>query len=385
MTVDRYTTFLPATDAVFGRSGKPNPHHLYNAPGLATEQLKDPETGGMLLELRSTGGQTVFPPSHHEDTGEEIEWQDDAEPTWVDIGRLAIAVGSIGASALLVRAAPAADRHAYLVEISGALVRGMGRDGARQVLRAAARLVLGELYRESEGERLLDDTVRKIANSEAATGWPKLVEVIGRKRADAVERWLRIETGEGRREEAASSWGEPDLLIVSPRRLPAPQLPIDIFGPFWDAWISASAESKGSTPDYVALPLLGMAGSLIANVRRGSPWSGWIEPPIVWVANCGTPSTGKSPALDAVVDLIRELEIEFDNDFAERRRSFMVAKEIARARRQKWEAEVTAAVKKGLPPPEPPKEAEEPPTPTRRRLYTVDVTPWTSRPRSWPS
>ena len=65
--------FLPPTGSVFGRKGKPGSHRLFTSAVPKTVQFQDPDGGGMLLELRSSGGQTVFPPSIHE-SGERIDW-----------------------------------------------------------------------------------------------------------------------------------------------------------------------------------------------------------------------------------------------------------------------------------------------------------------------
>ena len=68
--------FLPSTSAIFGRDGSPRSHWLYvtEAP---THKRTSPH--GMLVELRSTGLQTVFPGSTHP-TGESIRWDEDGEP-----------------------------------------------------------------------------------------------------------------------------------------------------------------------------------------------------------------------------------------------------------------------------------------------------------------
>jgi hypothetical protein len=176
-------------------------------------------------------------------------------------------------------------------------------------------------------------------------------------------------TGKG-----TDEWPKPDLSIVEARRTRAPSLPLELFGPFWSDWIAAAAEGKGSRADYVALPLLSTAGALLANVRRASPWSGWVEPPIIWTANVGNPSSGKSPALDAVTDLVRAIEAEMDGDYEDRRRSHIVATELAKAQRQEWERSVQEAVKRKTPPPEPCAEIEPPQPLSRRRLFSSDTT-----------
>lgn len=82
--VERAHEFLPPTGAVFGRPGKPRSHWLYRVTApIATKKFRS-KSAGMLVELRSTGMQTVFPPSAHE-SGEAIRWeQADQEPAQID-------------------------------------------------------------------------------------------------------------------------------------------------------------------------------------------------------------------------------------------------------------------------------------------------------------
>jgi hypothetical protein len=91
------TVFLPKTDAVFGRPGKPRSHYLYyvEEKEARSHSLEDrvrlnknkdnarqnkPERDKVtIVELRADGGkQTVMPGSIHQDTGEETMW--DAGP-----------------------------------------------------------------------------------------------------------------------------------------------------------------------------------------------------------------------------------------------------------------------------------------------------------------
>jgi hypothetical protein len=87
--------FLPASPAVFGRPGKPRSHRLYRVTSpLASKRIKS-KSAGMLVELRSTGLQTVFPPSTHE-SGEAIEWETQgAEPANVEPDQLLAAVQAL--------------------------------------------------------------------------------------------------------------------------------------------------------------------------------------------------------------------------------------------------------------------------------------------------
>lgn len=67
--------FLPKT-ATFGRATNRSSHYLYVCRQSRTVKYQC-KPHGMLLELRSSGTQTVFPPSIHDTTGERIAWESD--------------------------------------------------------------------------------------------------------------------------------------------------------------------------------------------------------------------------------------------------------------------------------------------------------------------
>lgn len=64
--------FLPTTGAITGRAGRLRSHRWYYAEGAQTRKCRDPVTKEMIVELRSTGAQTVVGPSIHP-SGEEYE------------------------------------------------------------------------------------------------------------------------------------------------------------------------------------------------------------------------------------------------------------------------------------------------------------------------
>ncbi len=61
----RLRKLLPTTSCKFGRKSKPESHFLYLVEGELPKTMKftDPD-GQCLIELRSTGAQTVFPPTN---------------------------------------------------------------------------------------------------------------------------------------------------------------------------------------------------------------------------------------------------------------------------------------------------------------------------------
>lgn len=74
--------FLPNTGAMFGRTSKPRSHWLYRVTDGATTKKFQSSDGAMIVEIRSDGAQTMFPPSIHP-SGETVEWDVDGEPAEV--------------------------------------------------------------------------------------------------------------------------------------------------------------------------------------------------------------------------------------------------------------------------------------------------------------
>jgi len=170
--------FLPTTNAVFGRASKQRSHLLYLVePAPATVRFCDTD-GTSLLELRSTGAQTIFPPSVHP-SGEAIKWEQDGEPAHVELDELRRAMRRLAAATLLVRHYPAeGSRHELALAISGALIRaGWTPEAIANFLRAVAD-VAGDPERRdraSAGEY----SAKRVANGRPATGWARLEKLIG--------------------------------------------------------------------------------------------------------------------------------------------------------------------------------------------------------------
>lgn len=93
--------FLPPTEAETGREGRPRSHRWYVAVGATTHQRRDPAGNGSIVELRSTGGQTVVGPSTHPEGGSYELLT--GEPTEVDAGELQAAVDALADAVIAIR------------------------------------------------------------------------------------------------------------------------------------------------------------------------------------------------------------------------------------------------------------------------------------------
>jgi len=154
------------------------------------QRFCDPD-GATLVELRSTGGQTVVPPSVHV-SGELIEWESEGDPAEVDSKCLIQDVARLAVAALLKRHWPApGSRHDAALAVAGLLMRfGFSQDYTAhfvEVVAAAAR-------DEEAKERALDarSTATRLFSGLETTGGKSLSKFIGESVVRRVRDLLRI-------------------------------------------------------------------------------------------------------------------------------------------------------------------------------------------------
>jgi hypothetical protein len=181
--------------------------------------------------------------------------------------------------------------------------------------------------------------------------------------------------GENSSSPEVNAWEYPDLSYLGSGRSVPPQFPLEVLGEFWGSWCSKHAMARNAPVDYVAGTLLSVAGALIGNKRWPYANGEWGEPPILWIGLVGAPGSGKSPAQDPVVDLVRQLEGGVRDEMAEEIKSYRENLVVARAAHEKWERDVKHALGNDEDPPEKPTAAIEPKEPVVPRLIISDTTP----------
>lgn len=196
-------TFLPATGLEHGRASAPRSHRWYlcSPAPAGTTRYRTPPVGGAsrgatLVELRSTGGQTVVPPSVHP-SGEPVAWGEPAgTPAPIPAEVLGDAVAELAAASLLARFWPTSARHDAALALAGGLARA-GWDAARAVrfVRAVAHAAGDE--EPHDRERAVRDTIDAVARGERATGLPSLARLLPSQAVSRVAEWLRLESDGG--------------------------------------------------------------------------------------------------------------------------------------------------------------------------------------------
>ncbi len=291
---------LPPTGWRFGRPSSPLSHYIYAAdrPFPKAQQEYLDLDGTMLCELRGDGGLTVYPPSLHKDTGEQIAWESFTEPGNVTLDDLQKAVGEVAAAALLARHWPRqGNRDKAAMALSGALARHWDAERVSRFVGAVALAAGDEEVRMREGKAA--PAKRKVEDGEKVTGWPRLVQLLGVAGgavATRVRQWLGLTSGN----DGAGS--KPKIRV---RTLPPFQpFPVEALPMPLGAYVTECAQALRCDPAYVALCVLAAVGSTISNTRSLRLKRSWEEPCIIWAAIVGDSGTLKTPAFQKAVGFL---------------------------------------------------------------------------------
>ncbi len=121
--------FLPSTTMIHGRPGASRSHRWYRDASIQRTVQFRHVNGSMSVELRSTGGQTVVPPSVAD--GEERTWAGGStpgSPSQPAPGVLLESARRLAAACLLTRNYPAPGaRHEFALALAGTLLRLGGK------------------------------------------------------------------------------------------------------------------------------------------------------------------------------------------------------------------------------------------------------------------
>lgn len=175
-------------------------------------------------------------------------------------------------------------------------------------------------------------------------------------------------------QEHKASWGNPDLFYLGTGRSVAPPFPAHRLGAFWDDWSTAQAAARSCPVDYIVATLFTVTSGLIGISRVASPTPEWNEPPLLWIMKVGSPSSGKSPAADPVLEPIRDIERRWLEAAKPQQEAYREAINIARAKQTAWEARLREAAAKGEEAPARPADAREPARPPRPCILVNDTT-----------
>lgn len=131
------------------------------------------------------------------------------------------------------------------------------------------------------------------------------------------------------------------------RPVPPPALaafPVDVLPPSMRGLITSAARSMLVPPEFVAVPLLVLAGAVIGNAWEIELKAGWKEGPNLYAAVVGDPGAKKTPSLKLALRAIHEIQQRLSADYRIRKTAYDEEKAL-------WER--TPKKERGAPP-EPP-------------------------------
>jgi hypothetical protein len=182
---------MPRTGMIHGRDGAPCSHWYYiSQPAPAPAQFHDID-GNMLLELRSTGQQTLVPPSLHP-KGDILRWEFNGPPLSVECEALRNTIAKVAAATLLARHWPAqGSRHRAALALAGMLLRAEWGEGEIVTfVTAVSKAAADEELKCRVGDVI--STERRLGAGRAATGAPTLAQIMGEEVVRRVREWLGL-------------------------------------------------------------------------------------------------------------------------------------------------------------------------------------------------
>lgn len=215
--------FLPPTSMMTGRATTRHSHYWYQITDEhvpeGTRRYKMPD-GSTCVELRSTGGQTVIPPTIHP-SGELLLWEKDPwggeEGPSSQQGRvLSARVTTLALASVLVDGWPTrGGRHDSYLALAGGLLRigtseqtgihPLWAEALPNLIRAIAEATNDEDGPDTRVHETMESTLDRLRTGRRVQGFPTLAKIIGDDHVELVRRYSReIENTLGHQSRAAS-------------------------------------------------------------------------------------------------------------------------------------------------------------------------------------
>jgi hypothetical protein len=139
-------------------------------------------------------------------------------------------------------------------------------------------------------------------------------------------------------------WDEPDWSILEDRRGELPQFPLDVLTPRWRDWLERASHGAGVQPDHVAVPLFGVASSLIGTARRVRATRSWSEPMTLWTCLVAASGDRKTPGLRVTLRALDLIERENSAAISAARLAHETRRQNAKEASKQWKERRKAAL-----------------------------------------
>lgn len=293
--------FLPET-ATFGRLGKRSSHRLFAVRGTIKTAKYDDVDGSMLIEVRSTGAQTVFPGSIHQ-TGQAVEWESAPEPLSIKAATLGRFVREFAAATILGRNFPAdGGRHTARTALAGWFCKkDVPIESAVRIVNVASLMAGG-----SEETKTVEHTYRQ--DRAKLLGYAALKDQFDPRVLDRVASWLGFPDHQAdlQAEQAklARFDGPPIPFALKDR----PPFPTAALPPAVREIVEAVAEETQTPVEMAALMALAVCAGAIARYVEVNPTGTWVEPTNIYAFVAMEPGERKSAVVSHIAGPVSRIE-----------------------------------------------------------------------------
>ncbi len=293
---------LPET-FIYGRTNKEHSHYVFRVIGAETRKWQVQELG-TIVEIRSTGAQSVIPPSRHPEGGIYYtnHHNDDefTQLTKLDLERL---VDEIAVAAVFVRFYPkAGSRHDYVHACTGALCHQEWPDEKIQRVMSAVLTVIQDDDDDMKDRvGTIKNTVEKHKMGDRTKGFTSLQAWMSMPIIHALKRW----SGSGKMEGRLVI--EPPQLKVEPSKLGFDDALLEVPGLVGEVSQWANRES------YIDQPIFGLAAGIMCTAMatcNNYIVQGWDTPLQPYIMLTAPTSGGKDAALRAVSKFAFKLKLD---------------------------------------------------------------------------
>jgi Bifunctional DNA primase/polymerase, N-terminal/Protein of unknown function (DUF3987) len=204
--------FLSKTGRIHGRKTSPASHYWFYINDSSSPEKYADIDGTCLLELRSTGQQTIVPPSVHP-SGERLHWEKKEGPAKVSRDELKLTLAKLAGASLLARHWPVkGSRNHAALALAGVLLHA---EWEEEEVKTFIRLVAMAADDEEWKDRgaVAACTRKRIDRGKETTGRTRLNDLLGERVVEKALDWLGIKRELGATESKQNSrknkWPKP--------------------------------------------------------------------------------------------------------------------------------------------------------------------------------
>jgi hypothetical protein len=282
---------LPET-FIYGRRSRPGSHYLYRVEGVSTFKRKPHGAeGSMIIEVRSTGSQSVLPPSIHPD-GDRFEINNDVPFKSLTRRELERKVNLIASASLLARNYPeSGGRHDFIHAVTGSLLwEGWKPEPVREFMTAVLDAADPKEDDRAQRDRTVENTIEHFNRGNRIAGWRTLSQWMSGEHLKNVRTWL----------DAGKLSTPPPIRIVSNKEREEVTFPAELLEvPGLVGEIMAWSKARSFTRQPIFDLAVGLASVALISGNRYVV-EGWETPLQPYFLLLAPTASGKESALDGL-------------------------------------------------------------------------------------